>query len=75
MVKIVTSARDVVLSLRAASRIAATTACAVGSEPSATRFEPRATIASFMTAIAPTGGAPRAAAWRASASASPMNSS
>ena len=75
VVKIVTSCSDTVPSLRAASRRAAITACAVGSEPSATRLEPRATIASFMTAIAPTAGAPRPAAWRASARASPMNSS
>ena len=62
-------------SLRDASRSAAMTAWAVGSFFSATRFAPRATIASFMTAIAPTGGAPRSAAWRAPARASPMNSS
>ena len=75
VVKIVTSVRCVVPSLRDASRSAPITACAVGSLDSATRLAARATIASFMTAIAPTAGAPRSAAWRASASASPMNSS
>ena len=75
VVKIVTSESRGVPSLRAASRRAAITAWAVGSRVSRTRSRPRATIASFMTAIAPTAGAPRAAACRASASASPMNSS
>ncbi len=75
VVKIVTSERCGVASLRAASRSATTTAWAVGSLAFVTRWDPRATIASFMTAIAPTGGAPGAAAWRASARASPMNSS
>ena len=74
VVKIVTSARVRVPSRRAAARRAAITAWAVGSERSPTRFAPRATMASSSTAIAPTGGAPRSPAWRASASASPMNS-
>ena len=46
----------------AASRSAAMTACAVGSPLPRTRSAPRATIASSMTATAPTGALPRSAA-------------
>ena len=61
-------------SLAAASRIARSSACAVGSDSSRVRLPAAATMAPSFTMIAPTGTSPRAPAARASSSARAMKS-